>query len=95
MRIFMLIVGTFSLLMTVALILFSFLAFTPIVNVPKFLQVFFICLCVKAITWSPFIGMEFYDIIFEHLYHDVSWMLNPMMDQGQKKLAKNALSKKY
>ena len=44
--------------------------------------------------WSPFIAVEYYDTIFEHVYHDVSWMLNPV-DGGQVKLAKKVLSKTY
>lgn len=69
------------------LILFSFLAFTPSVTLKTFERTFFICLSVKACAWSPFIAVEYYDTIFEHVYHDVSWMLNPI-DAGQTKLAK-------
>lgn len=30
----------------------------------------------KAFTWSPFIGWEYYDLLFEHLYMDTQYQLN-------------------
>ena len=31
---------------------------------------------IKAIIWSPYVGLEYYDMCFEHLYHDVQFQLN-------------------
>lgn len=33
----------------------------------------FVLLIVKAVCWSPFLGMELYDTIFEQIYHDVQF----------------------
>ena len=90
----MIFISILSMGMTGLLILFSFLAFTPSVTVGTFEKIFLLCLCVKACTWAPFIAVEYYDTIFEHGYHDVSWMLNPI-DVGQAKLAKKVLGKTY
>jgi hypothetical protein len=32
-----------------------------------------ICFALKAVGWSPFIALEFYDTFFEHLYYDVAY----------------------
>jgi hypothetical protein len=36
----------------------------------------FDCFIIKAVCWSPFLGWEFYDLIFEHIYLDVQYQLN-------------------
>ena len=36
----------------------------------------FVLLIIKAIGWSPFLGMELYDTIFEQIYHDVNFQIN-------------------
>ena len=36
----------------------------------------FACFTAKAITWSPFLGIEMYDTLFEHIYHDVQFQVN-------------------
>ena len=36
----------------------------------------FACFLAKAITWSPFLGIEMYDTLFEHIYHDVQFQVN-------------------
>ena len=33
----------------------------------------FWCFIIKAFTYSPFMGLEFYDTLFEHIYHDVQF----------------------
>jgi hypothetical protein len=32
-----------------------------------------IFLILKSLCWSPFIALEYYDTIFEHLYYDVAF----------------------
>lgn len=63
---------------TLLLILFSFLAFTPVVNVSTFVRIFIDLVMIKSICWSPFIALEYYDTFFEHVYYDVQWQLNPI-----------------
>lgn len=74
----LLILSVISFLMSGLLILFSFLAFTPVINAKEFLKLFFACLVIKAVLWAPFIALEFYDTIFENIYYDVQWQLNPI-----------------
>lgn len=62
-----------SLIMSGLLIFFSFLAFTPSISAKQFVRLFFICLCIKAGCWSPFIAFEYYDTFFENIYYDVQW----------------------
>lgn len=31
---------------------------------------------VKAVCWSPWVGWEYYDMFFEHLYYDTQYQLN-------------------
>ena len=64
-------IGLVSFLCSVMLILFSFLAFTPLVTPLQFLEWFFVFLITKGICWSPFIANELYDTLFENIYHDV------------------------
>lgn len=56
---------------TLLLILFSFLAFTPIVNVKTFVKIFIDLVMIKSILWSPFIALEYYETVFENVYYDV------------------------
>ena len=44
--------------------------------IPDLRRVMFACFMVKAFTWSPFLGMEFYDLVFEQIYHDVNFQIN-------------------
>ena len=83
----------FSFIMSGLLILFSFLAFTPVINALQFLKLFFACLVIKAFMWSPFIALEFYDTCFENVYYDVQWQLNPIEPGTAKKvLSKRVMS---
>jgi hypothetical protein len=63
---------------TLLLILFSFLAFTPVVNASTFVRIFIDLVMIKSICWSPFIALEYYETFFEHVYYDVQWQLNPI-----------------
>ena len=67
--------------MSILIIIFSFEAFTPITNAKKFIYLFFICLIVKAVCWAPFIALELFDTIFENIYLDVQFQLNPIKPQ--------------
>lgn len=75
--------------MSILLILFSFVAFTPHTNAKKFLNIFYICLFVKAICWAPFIAFELFDTLFENIYLDVQFQLNPIkpIEKKIKKMA--------
>lgn len=81
------VIGLISLIMSALLIVFSFEAFTPNTNVAKakkFLNLFFICLLVKAICWAPFIAFELFDTLFENIYLDVQFQLNPIKPQKER-----------
>jgi NO-binding membrane sensor protein with MHYT domain len=45
-------------------------------------KLMFGCLLAKAVTWSPFLGMEFYDTVFEQIYHDVQFQINVIRPDG-------------
>lgn len=77
-RAILLITGCVSFVMSCVLILFSFLAFTPAISPIIFLKWFFVCLTMKAVCWSPFIAIEYYDTVFENIYFDVQFQLNPI-----------------
>jgi hypothetical protein len=79
------VIGLVSLVTSVGLILFSFEAFTPHTNARAFLTWFLVCLFVKAFCWAPFIAFEFFDTIFENIYLDVQFQLNPIKPQNQAK----------
>jgi hypothetical protein len=32
----------------------------------------------KAVCWSPIIAIEYYDTVFENIYFDVQFQLNPI-----------------
>ena len=36
-------------------------------------------LMTKAIFWAPWVGWEYYDMLFEHLYYDAQYQLNQMI----------------
>ena len=55
------------------LIVLSFLAFTPLVKVSDFVSAFFYALYLKVFLWSPFIALEYTDLLFENIYKDVQF----------------------
>ena len=69
----MLSIGILSLLMSLASFTFCFLVFGGITKDPEIRQWLFIVFIMKALTWSPFLAMEYYDMIFEQIYHDVQF----------------------
>ena len=74
--------------MSVLLIVLSFVTFTRLVTPKRFLQIFYDCLLVKAICWSPFIANEYFDTLFEHIYLDVQFQLNPIRPASSRNTAK-------
>lgn len=70
-RSLLLAIGILSLVVSGVLILFSFLAFSPMKSQAEFTKWFFYTLYVKAICLSPFIALEFFDLMFENIYLDV------------------------
>lgn len=72
-RAFMLILSFVSLLQTVIAYAFCLLIFGGINTDPDIRQWVFICFIVKALTWSPYFGIELYDTLFEQIYYDVNF----------------------
>ena len=69
-------VGVMSLLMTLIAYIFCILVFGGLNKDPKVREMVFVCFIVKAITLSPFLALEYYDTLFEQIYHDVQFQLN-------------------
>lgn len=69
----MLAIGVLSLLMSLASYTFCILVVGGITKESQIRQIMFIIFIMKALTWSPFLGMEYYDLIFEQVYHDVQF----------------------
>ena len=65
--------GVISLIMSICAITLCILIYSGIASEPKLRSWLFLCMFVKATTWSPFIGIEYYDTLFEHIYHDVQF----------------------
>jgi len=64
----------FSLIASIATYVVSFLAFVSVtVNLKFYVNLFYLIVAIKAFCWSPFLGMEFYDTFFEHIYLDVNF----------------------
>ena len=78
-------IGLASLLASIMLIILSFLAFTPLVDPKMFLHTFFDALNIKAVVWSPFIAIEYSDLLFENIYFDVKFQLNPIRPKAEKR----------
>ena len=72
-RFAMALVGFSGAIVTLLLLLFSFLAFTPALTEQQFYQIFLTFLLIKLLLWSPFIGLEYYDTFFENIYFDVQF----------------------
>ena len=75
-RYILLAIGILSLLVSIAIIVFSFLVFGGISHDPHFRRLIFVAFMIKALTWSPFLALELYDTLFEQIYHDVQFQLN-------------------
>ena len=69
----MLVVAFATLFMSIITFVFSLLVFGGITSDPNVRNLAFSCLIVKGITWSPYLGHELYDMMFEQIYHDVQF----------------------
>jgi hypothetical protein len=72
-RTIMLVLGFATLLMSLVAYVFILLVFGGLKQDPRLRDWVFACFIVKAFTWSPFLGIEFYDTLFEQIYHDVQF----------------------
>ena len=72
----MLLFGVLTFLMSIIAYIFCLLVFGRLNKDPNVRQMVFICFIVKAVTWSPYLALEFYDTLFEQIYHDVHYQLN-------------------
>lgn len=62
-----------SLVFSMVTFFFCFLVFGGLNADDTIRKTMFTLFLVKAISWSPFLGMEFYDTMFEQIYHDVQF----------------------
>lgn len=68
-----------SLVSSILLIVYSYLAFAEDAGGKRAAeQAFILMLYLKGVTWSPFIAGEVYDTLFENIYTDVQHQLNPV-----------------
>ena len=70
-RILMMTVAISSLCLTIAAYIFTFFTSGGLNDSPEMRKWQFSIIIAKAVTISPFLGLEFYDTVFEHIYHDV------------------------
>lgn len=66
-------IAILSVLVTGVLIVLSFLAYTPLKTDREYSTLFFYVLYVKGVCLSPFIALEFFDLMFENIYLDVQF----------------------
>ena len=88
-RFCLLAIGAVSLVVSVAVITISFLVFGGISHDPNLRRVCFIAFMIKALTWSPFLALEFYDTLFEQIYHDVMFQLNVIKPYNSRNASPN------
>ena len=72
----LLVIGISTLAVSMVTYGFCLLVFGGLSDDPDIRQWLFIIFIIKAMTWSPFIGLELYDTLFEQIYHDVQFQLN-------------------
>ena len=88
-RFCLLAIGVVSLIVSVAVITMSFLVFGGFSHDPNLRRICFIAFMIKALTWSPFLAMEFYDTLFEQIYHDVMFQLNVIKPYNSRNASPN------
>lgn len=69
----MLVLAFLSLAQTICTYAFCFLVFGGLSDDPKFRHWVYASFIAKALTWSPYLGMELYDTLFEQIYYDVKF----------------------
>ena len=72
----MLALGYISLLQTILTYFLCFMVFGGLSDNPLYRKLVFASFIVKAVTWSPYLGFEFYDTLFEQIYYDVNFQIN-------------------
>lgn len=80
----MLALGVAGLLMSAVSYLFCFIVFGGLNDDPSLRKWVFICFIAKAVIWSPFLGLEYYDMLFEQIYNDVQFQLNVIKPDGSR-----------
>ena len=70
---FMLALAFVSLLQTLVAYGLCLLVFGGLSDDPWLRQLVYACFIVKALTWSPYLGIELYDTLFEQIYYDVKF----------------------
>ena len=81
-RTLMLVVAFITLFMSIITFAFCLLVFGGINSDPDVRTMAFVCIFVKGMTWSPYLGHELYDTVFEQIYHDVQFQLNVIKPGG-------------
>ena len=69
----MLTIGVITLVMSILTYICCLLVFGGLSEEPMWRKFVFAGFIVKAFTWSPFMGHEMYDALFEQIYHDVEF----------------------
>ena len=67
----MILIGAISLLLSIITYIFCILIYSDTFSEPKVREWLIVLIFAKAVSWSPFLGLEYYDTLLEHLYHDV------------------------
>ena len=80
----MMCLGILSVLTSICSYLFCFVVFGGISKDPDMRKWVFVCFLAKTVTWSPFLALEMYDMLFEQIYHDVQFQLNVIGPNGSK-----------
>ena len=73
---FMLALGFTSVLQTFCAYVFCLMVFGGVSSDPFFRKLVFASFIAKAVAWSPYLGFELYDTLFEQIYHDVNFQIN-------------------
>ena len=76
--------GVVGLLMSLVSYIFCFVVFGGLSDDPSMRKWVFICFIAKAAIWSPFLGLEYYDMVLEQIYHDVQFQLNVIKADGSR-----------
>ena len=67
-RIIMMSIGIASLIMSIVNAFFYIFVFGGLANNQDIREWMLISFIAKAVTWSPFLGIEMYDMLFENIY---------------------------
>ena len=67
----MMAIAVVSFMLTIAVYILTFFTSGGINDSPTMRTWMFSILIAKAVVLSPFLGLEYYDTVFENIYHDV------------------------